>query len=74
VFLEGSSSTIFPNDHLVPDRIDLISRYFKGDVSARDELRHKGVTHVVVYKSLPGIAFDDSEVLYENDEITIRTL
>lgn len=74
LFLEGSSSTIFPNDHFVPDRIDLISRYFKGDASARDELRHKGVTHVVVYKSLSDISFEDSEILYENDEIAIRTL
>lgn len=74
VFLEGSSSTIFPDDHFVPDRKDLISRYFKGDVSAREELGHKGVTHVVVYKSLSDIAFEDSEVLYENDEISIRTL
>ena len=74
VFLEGSSSTIFPDDHFVPDRKDLISRYFKGDASAREELRHKGVTHVVVYKSLSDIAFEDSEVLYENDEIAIRTL
>lgn len=74
VFLEGSSSTIFPDDHFVPDRKELISRYFKGDTSARDELRHKGVTHVVVYKSLSDIAFEDSEVLYENDEIAIRTI
>jgi len=74
VFLEGSSSTIFPNDHFVPERKELISRYFKGDASARDELRRKGVTHVVVYKSLSDIVFEDSEVLYENDEIAIRTL
>lgn len=74
VFLEGSSSTIFPDDHFVPDRKRLISRYFNGDTSARNELRNKGVTHVVVYKSLSDIAFEDSEVLYENDEIAIRTL
>ena len=74
VFLEGSSSTIFPDDHFVSDRKDLISRYFKGDASARDELRRQGVTHVVVYKSLSDIAFEDSKILYENEEIVIRTL
>ena len=74
VFLEGSSSTIFPNDHFVSDRSGLMSRYFKGDVSARDELKREGVTHVVIYKSLSNVDFDDSEILYENDEIAIRTL
>lgn len=74
VFLEGSSSTIFPNDHFVPERLDLMSRYFEGDVSAREELKQDGVTHVVIYKSLSNVDFDDSKILYENDEIAIRTL
>ncbi len=74
IFMEGSSSTIFPNDHFVEDRKDLMSRYFNGDISAREELKREGVTHVVYYKSLPKVAFNGDKLLYENEEIEIRTL
>jgi len=74
VFMEGSSSTIFPNDHFVEDRKNLMSRYFNGDISAREELKREGVTHVVFYKSLPKVTFNGGKLLYENEEIAIRTL
>ena len=74
VYLEGSSSTILPNDHFVADRIDLISRYFKGDIFAREKLKLEGVTHVIIYKSLSDIAYEESKLLYENEEIAVRTI
>lgn len=74
VYLEGSSSTIFPNDHFLADRIDIIIRYFNGDYTAREELKREGVTHVIIYKSLPDVTFEGSKLLYENEEMTIRTI
>jgi len=74
VFLEGYVSTIVPNDHFIPDRKELMKRYFSGDAAAREELKQAGVTHVVVYKSLPDVVFEGGNLLFENEEIAIRTI
>lgn len=74
VYLEGYSSANLPSRHLVPDRLALISQYFNGDMAAKEELLHEGVTHVILYKSLSDTIADSGVLLYENSEIIIRTL
>ena len=74
VYLEGYSSANLPNNHLVPDRLFLISQYFSGDTSAREKLIKEGITHVIIYKSLSDNSTETGDLLYENKEIIIRTL
>ena len=74
VYLEGYSSANLPNNHLVPDRLFLISQYFSGDRSAREKLIKEGITHVIIYKSLSDNSAETGDLLYENKEIIIRTI
>ena len=74
VYIEGYISANLPNDHIVADRLSLTKRYFGSDVSAKDELRREGVTHVVVYKSLSNMECKGDQLLYKNEEIEIWTL
>ena len=74
VYIEGYISANLPNDHIVADRLSLTKHYFDGDVSARDELRRDGVTHVVIYKSLSNMECKGDKLLYKNEEIEIWTL
>ncbi len=74
VYLEGYSSANLPNDHLVADRLFLISHYFSGDMSVRKKLLNEGITHVIIYKSLSANSAGTGDLLYENKEIIIKTL
>ena len=71
-YLEGYSYSASIKDPVINHRNRLLKRFFSNDVSAQDQLKLEGVTHVILFKNIPEAFPNIKGVnIYENSSVVI---
>ena len=73
VFLEGYAYANIPNKEYVNRRIEILKRFYTGDISSVIDLANEGVDYAVLFKFIEhyNVVPSGLPLVYENDDISV---